>query len=363
MYCPQCGMKNADEWSFCAECGAPLNTAVLTSASAPAAFAPAPKGCVGQALSDITGSPHWIKRVFLLMLMNCVPILNIYVAGYSLQWGAQAARGKSEPLAPGSFDAKTFLLGLFPLLLSILMALGTSIFFMFLFIPIIGALFVAVVNLLAYAFYVMSTMRAGVTGKLSRAFDLSELFRAYRKNLSGLLAASIVPALLGGLVVFVIGVLLMALVGVSSYAAFSAMNGSSYGFLGSFRYGYVDPSAVFGVLAGLSFALTIIVILALFAEGFVNLWIMRAVGYWVRRNVPEWAESEEAAAPASVPIVPAPSSEGAASTASAADSAAANASAAAPASGAEVTAPVSAPIASAPPEVEEDSDSPKASTE
>ncbi len=314
MYCSHCGKKNADESLFCVECGCPLKKTAVADAARPAAAVgmPAeyvvPKGCVGQAWSDITNSPNWIKRVLTLMLMNCVPVLNFFAVGYGLQWGAQAAKGEPKPLSAGAFNKKTFVLGLIVVLLDILLAVATIVFGVLSFIPILGAILLVAINLLASAFCELAKMRAGVTGKLGSAFDLSELFRAYRKNLGGLFAAAIVPQLICGVVIVVVVIVLVFLAGLSGYAAYTDFLDYDYGY----GYGHSYPAYGVGYLGG-AFALVIVAaVLALFIDGLGMLWAMRAVGHWAHRNEPQWAnegaaDAAVAAAPVAAPAAPASS--------------------------------------------------------
>ncbi len=76
--------------------------------AAPTGYAAAPQGCLGAAWHDITSSPGWVKRVLLLMVMNCVPVLNFFAKGYNLQWGAQAARGERHHFVARMGQAGSF---------------------------------------------------------------------------------------------------------------------------------------------------------------------------------------------------------------------------------------------------------------
>lgn len=294
MFCGNCGASNADEFLFCAACGSPLakpsaqNSVTYQSASDPVSspvVVPKERGNVAQAWADITGSPNWLKRLFLLLIMNCVPVLDLYVKGYSLQWGAQAARGKAEPLAPGVFTKKTLLYGLVPFLLKILAFLGSIVLWAFSVIPIIGVLFTLAGCLLADAFTRLAVMRVGATGRMGSAFDLSELFRVYRKNMGGLVFASAAPVILGGIVVIIVSVVLFALAGIDSYSSMRDVGGH-YGY---YDY-YYDPfDLVFGSV-GMVVAFALVGLLSALIQGAVELWTMRAVGYWVFKNAPEWVE-------------------------------------------------------------------------
>ena len=249
---------------------------------------PAPKGNVGQAWSDITSTPNWIKRVLILMLMNCVPVLDIFFRGYVLQWGAEAVRGKAAPMVPGSFNRKTFVLGLVPFVLNILLNLGSAVLWVLGFIPFIGFILAIVADWMASAFCYMAIMRVGATGSFGSAFDLSELVRVYRKNIGGLLFATIIPGLICSAIAFLVGFILLLIVSLFSM-------GSLDGIEQAIRYlnRYGDPIAIISIFGSLiavfGVALILVILFASFMDGFAQLWTMRAVGYWVGRNAPEWA--------------------------------------------------------------------------
>ena len=349
MICPSCGGNNPEGAAFCASCGTSL-VAAAPAAAQPAAVAapaaaqpaavaapaaaqpayqpvqpaaqpaygqqqpvygqqqpvygqqqpvygqqqpvapmpPAPKGNVGQAWSDITSTPNWIKRVLILMLMNCVPVLDIFFRGYVLQWGAEAVRGKAAPMVPGSFNKKTFVLGLVPFVLNILLNLGSAVLWVLGFIPFIGFILAIVADWMASAFCYMAIMRVGATGSFGSAFDLSELVRVYRKNIGGLLFATIIPGLICSAIAFLVGFILLLIVSLFSM-------GSLDGIEQAIRYlnRYGDPIAIISIFGSLiavfGVALILVILFASFMDGFAQLWTMRAVGYWVGRNVPEWA--------------------------------------------------------------------------
>lgn len=312
MYCTYCGAQNSDDAAFCVGCGQALAnnaqsasvagagagvaaasaaTAASASTSAPT---PAPatavtKGCVGQAWSDITSSPNWVKRLLILMLMNCVPVMRYFSSGYALQWGAQAAKNNPQPLEAGCFAKRTFLFGLVVALLDALLALGTLVFALAYLIPVLGAILVIAIDLLATSFCTMSQLRVGTTGRLGSAFDLSELFRAYRKNLGGLVVAAVVPNLICTAIILVVVIIVLFFVGVSGYAAFSDMSNYNYGYGFGVDNSSFMPGWIIGMLSGLVVVVVFVVLFAMFVGGLGNLWTMRSVGYWVARNEGQWA--------------------------------------------------------------------------
>lgn len=256
---------------------------------------PTQRGCLGAAFHDIISSPGWIKRVLLLMVMKCVPILSFYASGYNVQWGAQAARGSNAPLPKGVFDRKTFLTGLFMALLTTLLNIANVWMFALNFIPFIGFILVFVINLFAGAFYSLAVMRMALYKALGQAFELSEIFRAYKKRIGSLLAAACVPAIIVNVVFVLVLVLILLIMAAVSFAGSSMSYGYSgyggYGGLGAISMLSYDPvGAVLGIVSALGVMFFVIGALFFFFNGLAEVWSMRAVGLWVARFAPEWAE-------------------------------------------------------------------------
>lgn len=302
MFCPQCGSSVPDGASFCATCGASVAVSAPVADPVPAqqpqqapgnpqyVYVPAPKGCVSQAWSDITSSPNWIKRILLLMIMNCVPVLSLYTNGYIMQWGAEAAHGKGESLPVGTFNRKTILYGLIPVMLMVLFLLGATVLLLLCVIPILGYIACLVGVVMGTAFYYMALLRVATTGKVASAFDLSELFRAYRKNLGSLVFSTFIPSLIGGLVSSIIALVIFSIAALVSYSSIEHMTSYTYTYLMS------NPLALITFSTSFLVAFVFAFLIALLVQGFIELWTMRAVGHWVNRTVPEWAAEAEGAA-------------------------------------------------------------------
>lgn len=318
MLCPSCGSTLPDGAKFCGACGAKLASAdqgpavseaaaqpaaapsgaseVSSSASAtvPAAQAAVPvppvgasagqKGVLGQAWSDITSSPGWVKRMLLLMVMNVVPVLNCFVSGYLLQWGADASRGVNPSLPKQAFDLRGFLTGLFYCLLSVLMVVGMAWTGILAVIPILGWIVMALLPFFANAFLAKAGMRMAIFSRLGAAFDLSVLFAKYKKHLGPLFAATFVP----NLIVVIVVCTLLGILFIGGCAAGSSM--LSAGMYGSSRS---SSMALEGLMLGAGVGVIFFVVICLFAvcfAAFAQAWSLRAVGIWAARVAPEWQE-------------------------------------------------------------------------
>lgn len=257
-----------------------------------AAYPSAPQGCLGAAWHDITSSPGWVKRVLLLMVMNCVPVLNFFAQGYNLQWGAQAARGDAQPLPRGVFGKKTILAGLLFAAINLLGGIAGVVLLAFNVIPFVGFIIVGIANLLIGTFVSLAAMRMMVYRSFGEAFELSELCAKFKKSFGSLFAAACVPGIIAGVLLFLIMALVMAVLILVSMAGGSAgYYGYGYGYgYGASSFAYDPVGFMFMLLSMFGGVMLFAFVLALFAYGFADLWSMRAVGHWVARNAPEWVE-------------------------------------------------------------------------
>lgn len=334
MNCPNCGVFVKEGSKFCGTCGTKLEvveaveTPVQPSAPEPAPntaqaynsgasfggaapySAPTPnpapvysapqqnmyrqEGCLGAAWRDITSSAGWIKRMLLLAIMNCVPVLNFFVAGYSAKWGANVASGVREPLPTGNFTKHTFIVGVFISLLNILMIIANIWLFVLNFIPLIGFIIVFIVNLFASAFFALAVMRMTIRRKLGAAFDLSEIMKRYKTRVGSLVASAVVPGIITTIVFALVAMLILLICSGIAMRGIGMYGGSSYS---SMMYMFADMSynpvgAAIALVSALGVVIFILVALYLFLDAFANVWSMRAVGHWVSQNAPQWADDE-----------------------------------------------------------------------
>lgn len=315
MFCPHCGRPVADGTKFCGNCGQPLGAReVPTSEAQPAAASatepgPAPTaraepegvqsqyqpqpmpmvppqqpGCLGSAWHDITSSPNWVRWVLLLMVMKCVPILGFHVTGYGLEWSADAARGSvSTQLPQGNFSTRTFLTGLFAAILGLLFGIANVWLLALAAIPVLGWVIPIAVLVFGSALYTLACVRMALFGRFGQAFQLSDLFSAYKRGVGSLVAAVVLPVVIVNAIYFLI-VLLFG-------------DGTAVGlFLTSLRgstYGAAHMASPVGTLFGLGALFVVLCLIGQFLNGFAEIWSFRAAGIWVRRNAPEWASEAQ----------------------------------------------------------------------
>lgn len=331
MFCPRCGKPVVDGARFCGSCGQPMGGEGTTTpearpvaanggadrdSAAPAAgsqataqpqpqyqqsqaqaqyqpqpmpVAPPQPGCLGSAWHDITSSPNWVKRILLLMVMKCVPILGFYVTGYGLEWSADAARGSASTQLPqGNFSKRTFLTGLFAAILGLLFAVANTWLLALVVVPILCWVIAIAVLIFGSALYALACVRIALFGKFGQAFQLSDLFSTYKRGIGSLLAAVVLPGIIMNAMYF----LLALLVGGGTVAGLSSasMYGRAYGAVP------ILPSAstIFGVGA----LLVALGLVGQFLNGFAEIWSFRAAGIWVWRNAPEWASQAQSMASA-----------------------------------------------------------------
>lgn len=250
----------------------------------PSAAAQSQRGVLGQAWHDLTSSEGWFGRVFVLILMNLVPVLGWYVSGYMLQWGASAGDG-AEGLPRRSFSRSTLWLGFLYGVLGLLGGLAAAGLFYVGVIPVLGAIFLFCWGVVVSVYTTVAGVRMAIKGNFGAAFDLSEIVEAFRRDPWGAIVAVFVPGLVAGAIVCVLAMLLLTAAAGSLYASsYYLYSGSYYGN----GYGLDPLSTVGSVLGILGPAIVIVALVAAFVGTFAQLWSVRAVGVWVDRNAPQW---------------------------------------------------------------------------
>ncbi|MEY8437240.1 zinc-ribbon domain-containing protein [Atopobiaceae bacterium 24-176] len=247
------------------------------------------RGVLGQAWHDLTGSQGWFGRVFVLILMNLVPVLGWYVSGYMLQWGACAGDG-TEGLPRRSFTRSTLWLGFLYAIVGILGALAAASLFYVTAVPVLGVIFLFCWTVVVSVYTTLAGVRMAIKGNFGAAFDLSDILEAFKRDPWGAIVAVFVPGLLCAVIVCVVVMIVMAAAAGSIYASSYYLYGSGAG--SYYGYGMANPFGALGNLLGiLGPAIVIVALVAVFASTFAQLWSVRAVGLWIDRNAPEWKDA------------------------------------------------------------------------
>lgn len=243
------------------------------------------KGCVGAAWSDITSSQGWFKKILLLGLIMCVPILNFYVIGYCMRWARQLVLGKIESMPQRIFEEGNFSQGFYGFVwlfvLSLVCGIASSIIS---WVPLLGAIAAICILIFQKLFGMVGIMRVAISKQLGSGFDISEDWRALTKNFGSLFCAAILPQLIMVGVVFVV-VVIMAFMLVALAGA-SAFQYAPYSYGGIYDVGFAF--AMISMLLAMIPAFLICYVVICMVGALVSVWAYRAVGHYVARELPEW---------------------------------------------------------------------------
>lgn len=243
------------------------------------------KGCVGAAWSDITSTTGWFKKILLLGLIMCVPILNFYVIGYCMRWGRQLVLGKIESMPEKIFEEGNFSQGFYGFVwlfvLGLVCGIASSIIS---WIPLLGALAAICIYLFQELFGMVGMMRVAISKQLGKGFDISEDWRALTKNFGSLFCASILPQLVMVGVIFIGAIILtfaiIAMIGTASlqYAPYYY----------SSAYDVSSALAMISMMLAMIPAFLVFYVIICIVSALVSVWTYRAVGHYVARELPEW---------------------------------------------------------------------------
>ena len=312
MFCSSCGAQNNERDAYCRNCGAPLAQSApygqqpggYPGQAAPYPPQPAPEGTVGAAWHDISGTAGWAKKVLLLCLLGCVPILNFGVEGFALRWSRDLALGKREAMPKQVFRKKEILTGFrawlvriayssaFVIIAAIVLLLLTAFFGLFGYeaAAAMGMLCFVILGIAFALFFVplenAAIMRMVTVDYLEGALNIGKIWQAYKRSLGSIMGASLLPVIIVGLIQFVVYAVFMAII--------MLIAGSAPGILDSMsELRYSMNSLMYGG-AGVVFLMFIMEIVMAMLSVFSMLFSWRAVGHWSARNASEWAsESDE----------------------------------------------------------------------
>ena len=307
MYCSACGSFNDERDQYCRSCGAALSGPV----GSPGGYAPpqAVEGTVSAAWRDITTTQGWLKKVLLLCVLGCVPVLNFGIEGFALRWSRDLMMGAREVMPKQVFRKKEILTGFrawlarlaytsgygIVALLATLLVSGFFGLFSYEAAAAMGVLCMVVFGL-GYALFLVplqcaAIMRMTTVDYLEGSLNLGKIFAGYKRSIGGIMASSLLPIIIVGFIQFILYMLFMVIIMAVGAGSPDMMEGFIYGY----GYGYA-LNGLFSAGAGVLFLVALLGIIMSMLSVFSMLFCWRAVGHWAARFVPEWAaESDEEA--------------------------------------------------------------------
>lgn len=262
-----------------AAAGAGVQQPGAQASAQPSAQKPAyAKGCVAAALDDVKATKGWLGKAFFLGLVACVPILNFVIAGYLFNWSREVPYGRKTPMPERVITGPNFEMGFYLTLIMLVFSLvGGVVAAAVELIPFVGMLLGLVVVYAVSAFSYLCQMRATMMQQLGEGFKILDAWNVLQRNWTSLLCAALVPALVATVILLVVSsVLALIITLVASGAVVFAVGGMGVG------------SAVFIIIA--VFVVFAIYVACCMATAGAELVTARALGHWVARYAPEWAE-------------------------------------------------------------------------
>ena len=281
------------------------------------------------AWGDIKNSPGWFGKLCLLALLNFIPIFGqIVTFAYLYGWAREIAWGTHEPMPAKIFDngdGKFWRRGWFVLVLSfvfmlipyIVMWLGNywqGFGFSYSFFgrqsvsnPLlvgfggvlywVGFVGVIVMSVLAW----IGNMRISIYDRLSSGFQFNKIWKMLRHDTRGVLKIFGMDLLFGFIFGIVLTVVFLILAGIVVSAGVAALVNAGY-FVSPSQIQYMSQTQSLQMLlqfigaAGIVgfFAILIGSFLALIASVFIQMLIIRAMGYWTMQfDVPHWGGQDD----------------------------------------------------------------------
>lgn len=293
-------------------------------------------GYYSTAWNDIKSTPKWLSKMFLLALIQLIPIFgSIVVNGYLYGWARDVAWGVRGPLPAkifGNEDGKLYSRGFFVIVLGFVLGLvPAALYFLYMLASGVGTYSFLDINnnapnfgayagfsALGMVFYILyyvmlaivavvqwvGSMRISIYGTLSSGFQLKKIWAMLRHDFLGILkiiGMVLITSLIWGMI---IGAVFTILFFVFLAISIAAVGGSYSSVSGSFDSSIVGFILAFG---GISVVLFLIVYyVALVGGTWIEALMVRALGYWTMQfDVPSWRGQDD---PMPFQLVPNPQS-------------------------------------------------------
>ena len=291
------------------------------------------------AWGDIRHSPGWFGKLCLLALLNLIPVFGqIVTLGYLYGWAREIAWCTHEPMPKSVFandDGKFWRRGWFALVLTVVFALvpylvmqlgnyfqvqsfigaytmpqsaSSSLFGLlgsaFAFIGFLGMLLLGV---LAW----VGNMRISIYDRLSAGFQFGKIWKMVRQDTTGILKIFGMNLLIGLIIGFVLSVVFFMLVLIIAFVGMAGLASAGHLPLSfqhlsetqmlNFVVQLFASTGIVGVLA-LLFGIYLIIL----ASVFLQILVIRAMGYWTMQfEVSKWRGQDDPL-PFEMPAAPSP---------------------------------------------------------
>ena len=276
-------------------------------------------GYFNAAWQDIKNTPGWFGKLILLSLLSFVPIFGwLVVLGYLYGWARDIAWDVHGPMPKhifGNEDGKLYSRGFFAMVIGFVfmlapwvleavwggvMGLGTAwsggrhggVFLFVGLSTMVFSLLIIAAAFFATLFSWVGSMRMSIYGRLAAGFQFGKIWAMIRHDFGGLLRILGMALLLAIAIGIVASVLIFVLVFIGLFVGF-AMTG------GNLNIQSAHPGATVWaiVFATGGVVLVLAVLCGVLSAGmyvFVEMMIVRALGYWTRQfDVPAWRGQDD----------------------------------------------------------------------
>lgn len=250
-----------------------------------------PTSCLAAAWADIKATPNYGRRLLVLGLIMCVPVLNFAVAGYLLLWSREVPFGGRTPMPQQMVTGKTFEFGFYAFVLTLVVGLVGSV----------ASGIVGWVPLLGWVAAILIVIAVGVAGftmemrmimglSLGEGFNVKDIWEKGKRNWGQLLLVTVVPQVVVGAIVsvitfFVVMICMLFGLGASMPTLFALSNATGPSFAQVMTLiGAIAVPALLGSL--------VLWVLVCIAEVAAEALTIRGLGHWVARYAPEWTALE-----------------------------------------------------------------------
>ena len=161
------------------------------------------KGCVGAAWGDIRGSKGWFGKVALMGLVEIIPILNWFNAGYAMRWGRDLFFGRVGEMPSSIFADRGFANGAMCFVLQLVATIIGLIVALFLgFVPVLGLILGCISSILIGVYLNLMVMRTAIFDEVGAGFGISQVVNVAKGHFGSLFAIWLLPCLITGLIGF-----------------------------------------------------------------------------------------------------------------------------------------------------------------